>query len=69
MQVDELRPGSTTAMHEGVSFFQGLIEHTTALPIVAMVWEGPNAIANVRAVMVRPTRPRLSLDYPRRLRA
>jgi nucleoside-diphosphate kinase len=51
MQVDEALARKHYAMHEGKPFFQGLIEYITALPIVAMVWEGPNAIANVRAVM------------------
>ncbi len=51
MQVDEALARKHYAMHEGKPFFQGLIEYITALPIVAMVWEGPSAIANVRAVM------------------
>jgi len=51
MQVDEALARKHYAMHEGKPFFQGLIEYITALPIVAMVLEGPNAIANVRAVM------------------
>ncbi len=51
MKVDEALAKRHYAMHEGKPFFQGLIEYITALPIVAMVWEGPNAIANVRSVM------------------
>jgi len=39
------------AAHVGKPFFKGLVEYITALPIVAMVWEGPNAIANVRQAM------------------
>jgi nucleoside-diphosphate kinase len=51
MKVDEALAKRHYAMHEGKPFFQGLIEYITALPIVAMVWEGPNAISNVRSVM------------------
>jgi nucleoside-diphosphate kinase len=51
MKVDEALAKRHYAMHEGKPFFQGLIEYITALPIVAMVWEGPNAITNVRSVM------------------
>ena len=35
----------------GKPFFKGLVEYITALPIVAMVWEGPNAITSVRQAM------------------
>jgi nucleoside-diphosphate kinase len=51
MQVDEALAKRHYAMHEGKPFFQSLIEYITALPIVAMVWEGPNAISNVRQIM------------------
>ena len=39
------------AIHKGKPFYQGLIEYITASPIVAMVWEGPNAIEAVRQTM------------------
>lgn len=32
-------------------FFPGLIEFITAGPVMAMVWEGPNAIATIRKTM------------------
>lgn len=51
MWVDEALAKRHYAMHEGKPFFQGLLEYITALPIVAMVWEGPNAISTVRQVM------------------
>lgn len=35
-------------MHEGKSFYKGLIEYITASPLVAMVWEGTNAVQAVR---------------------
>lgn len=38
-------------VHRGKAFFEGLVEYITSLPIVAMVWEGPSAVSNVRAVM------------------
>lgn len=32
-------------------FFPGLIEFITSGPVMAMVWEGPNAIASIRKTM------------------
>lgn len=32
-------------------FFPGLIEFITSGPVMAMVWEGPNAIATIRKTM------------------
>jgi nucleoside-diphosphate kinase len=45
------------AVHEGKPFYDGLIEYITSSPVLAMVWEGPNAIAAVRQTMgaTRPT--------------
>jgi nucleoside-diphosphate kinase len=39
------------AVHEGKSFFEGLIKYITSGPIIAVVFEGENAIAVVRGVM------------------
>ena len=39
------------AVHKGKSFFNGLVEYITSLPVVAMVWEGPSAVASVRSLM------------------
>jgi len=36
------------AVHEGKSFYNGLIEYITSSPVVAMVWEGQRAIEVVR---------------------
>ncbi|MFO8061237.1 MAG: nucleoside-diphosphate kinase [Bacillota bacterium] len=38
-------------VHRGKPFFSSLIEYITSGPVVSMVWEGPNAIAAVRATM------------------
>jgi nucleoside-diphosphate kinase len=37
--------------HRGKPFFAGLVEFITSSPVVAMVWEGPGAVALVRAMM------------------
>ena len=39
------------AIHKGKPFFESLIKYITAAPVMAMVWEGPNAIAAVRQTM------------------
>lgn len=44
------------AIHRDKPFFRGLVEFIIASPLVAMVLEGPNAIALARA-MVGATRP------------
>ncbi len=44
-------------IHKGKPFYDGLIEYITSAPVMAMVWEGPNAVAAVRLTMgaTRPT--------------
>jgi nucleoside-diphosphate kinase len=37
--------------HEGKPFFEGLISYITSGPVVAMVWEGNQAIGVVRCTM------------------
>jgi nucleoside-diphosphate kinase len=39
------------AEHRGKPFFAGLVEFITSSPVVAMVWEGPGAVALVRTMM------------------
>lgn len=39
------------AIHKGKPFYEGLIAYITSAPVMAMVWEGPNAIAAVRQTM------------------
>lgn len=45
------------AIHKGKLFYEGLIDYITSAPVMAMVWEGPNAIAAIRQTMgaTRPT--------------
>ncbi len=45
------------AVHKGKPFYDKLIRYITSGPVMAMVWEGPNAIAAVRQTMgaTRPT--------------
>lgn len=45
------------AVHQGKPFFDGLIDYITSAPVMAMVWEGPNAINAIRQTMgsTRPT--------------
>lgn len=45
------------AVHVGKPFYEGLIEYITSSPVMAMAWEGPNAINAVRQTMgaTRPT--------------
>lgn len=49
--MDEALARKHYAVHEGKPFFKGLIEYITALPVVAIVWEGPDAVAAVRQAM------------------
>lgn len=44
------------AVHRGKPFYDGLIAYITSAPVMAMVWEGPQAIAAVRQTM-GATRP------------
>ena len=44
------------AIHKGKSFYDGLIAYITSAPVMAMVWEGPQAVAAVRQTM-GSTRP------------
>jgi nucleoside-diphosphate kinase len=39
------------AAHAGKPFYDGLIKYITSSPVVAMVWEGTNAVAAVRQTM------------------
>jgi nucleoside-diphosphate kinase len=44
-------------IHKGKPFYDGLITYITSSPVMAMVWEGPNAVAAVRQTMgsTKPT--------------
>ena len=56
LQMSEELAKQHYAIHEGKSFYAGLISYITSAPVVAMVWEGPKAIENVRKMM-GATRP------------
>jgi nucleoside-diphosphate kinase len=44
-------------IHKGKPFYEGLIEYILSAPVMAMVWEGPNAVDAIRQTMgsTRPT--------------
>jgi nucleoside-diphosphate kinase len=44
------------AVHRGKPFYDGLIRYITSAPVMAMVWEEPNAVVAVRQTM-GSTRP------------
>lgn len=44
------------AVHKGKPFYEPLIRYITSAPVMAMVWEGPNAVAAIRQTM-GATRP------------
>jgi nucleoside-diphosphate kinase len=39
------------AVHEGKPFYEGLVKYITSGPVMAMVWEGENAIKAIRQTM------------------
>lgn len=51
MQVPEELARKHYAAHEGKGFYPGLIEYITSSPVMAMAWEGPNAVKAVRQTM------------------
>ena len=56
MQVSRELAEEHYAVHKGKPFYDGLIDYITCAPVMAMVWEGPNAIASIRQTM-GATRP------------
>ena len=57
MRVSQQLAETHYAIHKGKPFYDGLIQYITSAPVMAMVWEGPNAVAAVRQTMgaTRPT--------------
>ena len=57
LQVDRALAERHYGEHVGKPFYEGLIDYITACPIVAAVFEGPNAVAAARQTMgaTRPT--------------
>ena len=43
-------------IHKGKPFYEGLIRYITSSPVMAMAWQGPDAVAAVRQTM-GATRP------------
>jgi nucleoside-diphosphate kinase len=45
------------AIHQGKPFYDSLIKYITSAPVMAMVWEGPDAVDAIRQTMgaTRPT--------------
>jgi nucleoside-diphosphate kinase len=57
MQVSQELAETHYAIHKGKPFYEGLISYIISAPVMAMVWEGPNAVAAIRQTMgaTRPT--------------
>jgi len=57
MAVSRELAGTHYEIHKGKPFYDGLIAYITSAPVMAMVWEGPNAVAAIRQTMgaTRPT--------------
>jgi nucleoside-diphosphate kinase len=57
MQVTEEFAGQHYAIHQGKPFYDKLIAYIISAPVMAMVWEGSNAVEAVRQTMgaTRPT--------------
>ncbi len=57
MQVSQELAETHYAIHKGKPFYDGLIKYITSAPVMAMVWEGPNAVGAIRQTMgaTRPT--------------
>lgn len=51
MQINKELAECHYAEHQGKPFFPGLVEFITSGPVMAMVWEGENAVAAVRKLM------------------
>ncbi|WP_458206322.1 nucleoside-diphosphate kinase [Haladaptatus sp. NG-SE-30] len=51
MQIDQELAEEHYGEHEGKPFFEGLVGFITSGPVFAMVWEGQDAVAQVRKMM------------------
>ena len=51
LQMDEDMAGRHYDAHVGKGFFKGLVDFITSSPLIAMVWEGPNAVEMIRKTM------------------
>ncbi len=57
IQVSRAMAEQHYAVHKGKPFYEGLVNYIISAPVMAMVWEGPSAVAAVRQTMgaTRPT--------------
>lgn len=51
VRLDRAKAEGFYAEHKGRPFYEGLISFMTAGPIVAVVWEGENAVTKARSLM------------------
>ena len=51
LQVSQELAETHYAIHKGKPFYDGLITYITSAPVMATVWEGPNAVIAVRQTM------------------
>jgi nucleoside-diphosphate kinase len=51
IHMDREMAGRHYAIHQGKPFFEGLVSFITSSPLVAAVFEGPNAVEVVRKIM------------------
>ena len=51
IQVDQKLAEKHYEVHKGKPFYNGLIQYITSAPVMAMVWEGPEAIKAARQTM------------------
>ena len=56
MQVTKALAEEHYAIHKGKPFYEGLIAYIISAPVMAMAWEGPNAVTAIRQTM-GATRP------------
>lgn len=57
IQVSQELAETHYAIHKGKPFYDGLIKYITSAPVMAMAWDGPNAVTAIRQTMgaTRPT--------------
>lgn len=51
LQMSEELAAAHYAVHKGRPFYDGLLEYITSGPVLAMVWQGKDAIAAARSTM------------------
>lgn len=58
IQIDRQLAETHYAVHKGEDFYNGLIQYIISAPVMAMVWEGLNAVEAIRQTMgsTQPTK-------------